>query len=43
MSPEDFATTLYHALGVPPETGLSRPDGFTQHISAGQPILKLFG
>jgi hypothetical protein len=43
VSPEDFAATLYHALGIPSDTGLTRPDGFTEHVSSGQPILDLFG
>ncbi len=43
VSPEDFAATVYQALGIPPETGLSRPDGFTQPISSGTPLLELFG
>jgi uncharacterized protein (DUF1501 family) len=42
VSPEDFAATLFHALGVPPETRLS-PDGFTHPASLGKPILDLFG
>ncbi|HMF19197.1 MAG TPA: DUF1501 domain-containing protein, partial [Gemmataceae bacterium] len=41
VSPENFGATLYHALGVPPETRLS-PDGFTHPASTGQPILRLF-
>lgn len=39
--PEDFGATIYHALGVPPETRLGR-DGFTRPASNGQPILDLF-
>jgi hypothetical protein len=42
VSPEDFGATLFHALGVPPETRLGA-DGFTQPASTGQPILGLFG
>lgn len=42
VSPEDFAATILHGLGVPPETRLS-PDGFTRPASLGQPILDLFG
>lgn len=41
VSPEDFGATLYHALGVPPETRL-RADLVTP-VSTGKPILKLFG
>ena len=41
VSPEDFAATLYHALGIPVETRLS-PDGFTRPVSTGTPVLDLF-
>jgi hypothetical protein len=42
VRPEDFGATLFHALGVPPETRLGA-DGFTLPVSAGQPVLDLFG
>jgi hypothetical protein len=42
VSPEDFGATLFHALGVPPETRLGA-DGFTRPASAGRPVLALFG
>ncbi len=42
VKPEQFGATLFHALGVPPETRLA-PDGFTKPASAGQPVLELFG
>ena len=38
----DFGATLFHALGVPPETRLGA-DGFTRPASAGQPVPDLFG
>ena len=41
VRPEDFGATLFHALGVSPETRLS-PDGFTLPVSMGQPVLDLF-
>ena len=41
VSPEDFGATLFHALGVAPETRLAA-DGFTKPASAGQPIPDLF-
>jgi hypothetical protein len=41
VTPERFGATLYHALGVPPETRLAA-DGFTRPASVGQPILDLF-
>jgi len=42
VTPEQFAATVLHALGVPPETRLS-PDGFTRPASTGRPLLELFG
>jgi uncharacterized protein (DUF1501 family) len=42
VSPEDFGATLFHALGVPPDTRLGA-DGFTRPASAGKPVLSLFG
>jgi hypothetical protein len=40
VSPENFAATLFQALGISPQTRLS-PDGATQPASAGQPIAEL--
>ena len=42
VSPESFGATLFHALGVPPETRLAA-DGFTNPASTGRPIEALFG
>jgi hypothetical protein len=42
VKPETFAATVFHALGVAPETRLS-PDGFTEPVSTGQPVADLFG
>jgi hypothetical protein len=42
VRPEDFGATLFHALGVPPETRLAS-DGFTRPASAGSPVLGIFG
>jgi hypothetical protein len=42
VTPEDFGATLFHALGVPPETRIGL-DRFTQPVSAGQPILEILG
>jgi hypothetical protein len=42
VSPERFGATLFHALGMSPETRLS-PDRATEPVSAGLPILDLFG
>ena len=41
VSPEDFSATVFHALGVAPETRLGA-DGFTRPASSGRPILELF-
>jgi uncharacterized protein (DUF1501 family) len=41
VSADDFGATLFHALGVPPETGL-QSGGFTRPVSTGQPIPDLF-
>ncbi len=41
ITPERFGATLFHALGVPPETRLAA-DGFTRPASSGQPVLELF-
>jgi hypothetical protein len=40
VTPEDFGATLYHALGIPPETRFG-PDGFSEQVSAGRPVLEL--
>ncbi len=42
VRPQDFAATIYQALGVPLDLRLGR-DGFTRPITTGQPILDLFG
>ncbi len=42
VRPEDFGATLYHALGIPPETPFG-PDGFSGRVSSGKPIHGLFG
>jgi len=42
VSPEDFGATIFDALGVAPETRYGR-DGFSERVSAGQPLRDLFG
>ena len=42
VSPEDFGATLFHALGIPPETRFG-PDGFSLRVSDGNPVQDLFG
>ena len=41
VSPENFGASLFHALGVAPETRLGA-DGFTLPASTGQALLDLF-
>jgi hypothetical protein len=41
VSPEDFGATLFHALGVAPDTRFG-PDGFSEQVSAGEPVMNLF-
>jgi len=41
VSPEDFAATLLHALGILPQTSIS-PDGFSLRASTGSPVVDLF-
>ena len=41
VSPEDFAATILHALGIPPQTPI-HPDGFSTRASGGQPLSELF-
>lgn len=42
ISHVDFGATLFHALGIPPETRYG-PDGFSFRVSEGRPVLELFG
>ena len=42
VRPQDLGATIYHALGVPLETNLTR-DGVRRPITTGQPIEELFG
>ncbi len=42
VSHADFGATLFHALGIPPETRYG-PDGFSYRVSDGQPVAELFG
>ena len=43
VTPEDVAATIYHALGIAPETQLVDPLGRPHAIALGQPIERLFG
>jgi hypothetical protein len=42
ITPEDFGATLFEALGIPPETRFGR-DGFSERVSAGQPVREIVG
>jgi uncharacterized protein (DUF1501 family) len=42
VPPERFGATLFHLLGVPPQTRLGA-DGFTRPASGGEPIQELLG
>jgi hypothetical protein len=42
VTPEDFGATIFDAVGIPPETRFGR-DGFSERVSAGQPVRELFG
>jgi len=42
VSPENFGATLFHALGIDPQTRFG-PDGFSFRVSDGQPVHELFG
>jgi hypothetical protein len=42
VRPQDFSATIYHALGVPFESQVTK-EGVSKPLSTGQPLLKLFG
>jgi hypothetical protein len=42
VRPQDFSATIYHGLGVPFESKISK-DGVSKPLSTGEPILDLFG
>ena len=42
VSHEDFAATLFHALGIPPETRYGA-EGFSFRVCPGEPVRELFG
>lgn len=41
VSPADLGATIFHALGIPPQTRYG-PDGFSLRVSDGEPIAALF-
>ena len=42
-SPEDFAATIYSALGINPESRLTDPSGRPVFLVEGRPMNELFG
>ena len=42
VRPEDFSATIYHALGVPVESRMTK-DGASKPLSSGRPLLELLG
>lgn len=42
VRPQDLSATIFHALGVPYESRLTK-DGVSRPLSTGQPMLELFG
>lgn len=43
VGPEDLSATIYHALGLSPETHLTDRSGRPWPLSPGRPLLELFG
>jgi hypothetical protein len=41
VAPETFSATIYHALGIPPETLLDRANPLSR-VSTGQPVMEVF-
>lgn len=42
VTPEDIAATIYHALGVDPETRIVDPLNRPHHVAFGRPIVEVF-
>jgi uncharacterized protein (DUF1501 family) len=42
VRPQDFSATIYHALGVPYESKVTK-DGLSKPLSTGTPLVELFG
>ena len=43
VTPEDIAATIYHAMGIDPETLIRDRFGRPHAVATGKPILELFG
>jgi hypothetical protein len=42
VTPDDYAATLLHAFGLPPEAAVIHPTGRPVRITTGQPVTSLF-
>ena len=42
VTPDDFAATILHAFGLPPEAAVMHPTGRPVRITTGQPVTSLF-
>jgi len=42
VTPDDFAATILHAFGLPPEAAVIHPTGRPVRITTGQPVTSLF-
>jgi hypothetical protein len=43
VTPEDIAATIYHALGIDPETRIVDQFSRPHHVALGRPIVEVFG
>jgi uncharacterized protein (DUF1501 family) len=42
VTPEDLIATVYHAMGLPPETAIHDPENRPRHLSDGRALQELF-
>ena len=42
VTPDDYAATILHAFGLPPEAAVIHPTGRPVRITTGQPVTSLF-
>ena len=43
VAPEDLIATMYHALGIPPESLIYDRENRPHRIAEGRPVVELFG
>jgi arylsulfatase A-like enzyme len=43
VSPEDLLATIYHAMGLPPDSEVRDREDRPHRISDGRPVTALFG